>query len=73
MRKIKHNECYCRMIDYNKPVALNKTFVQVCGIKIKDSIGKRCLRGRYLKGKEKWRNKEKSRNGRARPSCVRVP
>ena len=39
------------MIAYNKPVAYDKTFVQVCGIKIKDSIEKRCLRGKYLKGK----------------------
>ena len=73
MSKIKHTEFHCRMIAYNEPVAYNKTFVQVCGNKIKDSIGKRCLRRRHLKGKEKWRNKEKSRNGRARPSCVRVP
>ena len=55
---------YCRMIAYNKPVAYNKTFVQVCGIKIKDLTEKRSLRGSYLKGKGKWRNKEKSRNGR---------
>ena len=72
MRKIKHNEFHCGMIAYNKPVAYDKTFVQVCGIKIKDSIEKRCLRGKYLKGKGKWRNKEKSRNGRTRPSCVRA-
>ena len=73
VRKIKQNGFHCRMIAYNKPDAYNKTFVQVCGIKIKDSIEKRCLRGRYLKGKGKWRNKEKSRNGRAHPSYVRLP
>ena len=73
MRKIKHNEFHCRMIACNKPVAYNKTFVQVCRIKIKNSIEKRCLPGRYLKGKGKWRNKEKQRNRRGRPLCVRVP
>ena len=30
VRKIKRNEFHCGMIAYNKPVAYNKSFVQVC-------------------------------------------
>ena len=55
MRKIKHNEFHYRMIAYNKPIASNKTFVQVCGIKIKDSIEKRCLAWQVLEGEREMK------------------
>ena len=55
VRKIKHNEFHYRMIAYNKPIASNKTFVQVCGIKIKDSIEKRCLAWQVLEGEREMK------------------